>query len=136
MSHYGERLTADVLRIRERLRQMGAGVQEALQGAARSAGWEAADQIDPAYLSFAEQEGLAFGRARPREFSPSSIDLQDFDIVVDLTGKAKKYIPKVPFHTPLISWPLQHRGDPRGSHEQLAPRLNRLMGRLLGDGED
>ena len=105
-------------------------------GSYQSAGWEVGEAVDAEYLGFAEEKGLYLGDARPRTLEALEGDLQHFDIIVDLTGKARKHIPKVPFHTTLLSWPIDDRADPQSVYEQLAPRLSELMSRLRGDEDD
>ncbi|MCP3918914.1 MAG: phosphate signaling complex protein PhoU [bacterium] len=105
-------------------------------GSYQSAGWDPGEVIDPEYLEFAEQKGFYLGDARLRRFDTVADDLQDFDIIIDLTGKAREHIPKVPFHTTLLSWPIEDRKDPEVVYKQLAPRLDELMSRLRGEGDD
>lgn len=105
-------------------------------GSFQSAGWEVVDTVDPAYLEFAEKKGLYLGDAVPRQFDASADRLREFDFVIDLTGNAREHIPKVPFHTTLLSWPLENRSDPEAVYKQLSARIGVLMDRLRGDEED
>ena len=105
-------------------------------GSFQSAGWGVVDAVDPAYLAFAEDKGLYLGDAVPRRFDASIDGLRDFDFIIDLTGSARDHIPKIPFHTTLLSWPLENRADPESVYKQLAARIGALMERLRGDEDD
>ena len=69
----------------------------------------------------------------PRPLDSILHTLHDYDIIIDLTGKARSHIPKVPFHTTLLSWPIQDRTEPEVVYRELAPRLSALIERLRGD---
>ena len=104
-------------------------------GTYQSAGWTAGEGVDPRYLAYAESKGLDLSRAVPQAFEAIAARIPDVDIIVDLSGQARKNIPKVPFHTILLTWPLEDRGDPEAVCQQLLPRLNELMGRIHDEQE-
>ena len=105
-------------------------------GTYASAGWEVATDVDPAYQRFAEEKGCFLGDVKPRSFDTYAEELTKFEIIIDLSGSAKKHLPKVPFHTTLLSWPIENRDDPEAFFKELSARLGHLMERLRGDEDD
>ncbi|MEW6071399.1 MAG: PhoU domain-containing protein [Planctomycetota bacterium] len=105
------------------------------RGTYQSAGWSAGKAVDPVYVRYAVEKGLDLRQAIPRSFDAIKHAISDVDIIVDLSGNARSNIPKIPFHTLLLSWPLENRDQPDEVCQQLAPKLNGLMRRLRGDEE-
>ena len=102
-------------------------------GSFKSAGWESGEEVDPAFAAFAEEKGFSMIGVEPRPLDSIQNTLHDYDIIIDLTGKARNHIPKVPFHTTLLSWPIPDRTEPEAVYRELAPRLSALVERLRGD---
>ena len=105
-------------------------------GTYESAGWDAADVVDPSFVSYGEEIGLDLVNEEPRQFAGKRKVLRDYDLIIDLAGGVHKHVRTVPYHTTLLSWPLERRDDPLAVYEQLVPRLSDLMNTLRGDEED
>jgi hypothetical protein len=60
----------------------------------------------------------------------------DYDLVIDLVGGVREHLTRIPFHTTILSWPLEDRDDPESVYKQLAPQISDLMEILRGEEED
>jgi len=105
-------------------------------GTYESAGWDAADAVDPSFVSYGEEIGLDLVNEEPRQFAGRRKVLRDYDLIIDLAGGVHQHVRRVPYHTTLISWPLERRDDPLAVYEQLLPRLADLMNTLRGDEDE
>jgi phosphate transport system protein len=102
-------------------------------GRYRSAGWQAADDIDAAYRHFSQTVGLDLSKSWPTPLSTLVDQLDDYQLVVGLGEGAREKIGKVPFHTTVLVWPLDSSGGPEAVYRQLAPRVRELMELLRGE---
>ena len=59
-----------------------------------------------------------------------------YDLVIDLVGGVRKHLTRIPFHTMILSWPIEDRTDPEAVYKQLTPRISDLMELLRGEDED
>ena len=58
------------------------------------------------------------------------------DIVVDLGGRLRKHLRKIPFHTTVLNWKLSGSGDPEAVYQELVHRLSDLMETLRGEEDE
>lgn len=105
-------------------------------GTYQSAGWDAAEAVDPSFVSFGEEVGLDLVNEEPRQFQGRRKVLRDYDLLIDLVGGLHQHVRRVPYHTTLLSWPLERRDDPAAVYEQLVPRLSDLMYTLRGEEDE
>lgn len=105
-------------------------------GRYQSAGWTPGERVDPKFVGYAESKGLSLSAAVPRDFHSVAHLIPNLDIIIDLSGSARENIQKIPYHTMLLSWPLEYRDDPEVVCRQLLPRFNDLMRRIRGDEEE
>jgi len=105
-------------------------------GTFESAGWAAENAPDQAFVEFGIGKGLDLLGSTPRSFGGMSDQVSDFDLIIDLAGEAREHITKVPFHSVLLHWDLQERGDPEAVYKQLVPRVRDLMALLRGEDDD
>jgi protein-tyrosine-phosphatase len=105
-------------------------------GTFASAGWAAQGTPDEAFVDFGTSKGLDLGKATPRSFDDLRSQLADYDLIIDLVGGVREHMSKIPFHTTVLSWPIDDRADPEAVHEQLSPRISHLMELLRGEDED
>jgi phosphate transport system protein len=101
-----------------------------------SAGWDAADAVDPSFVTHGEEIGLDLVNEEPTQFLGRRKILRDYDLIIDLAGGVHQHVRRVPYHTTLLSWPLERRDDPVAVYEQLVPRLSDLMFTLRGEEEE
>lgn len=99
-----------------------------------SAGLHKADALDPVYLSLADEHGIAMEKAEPSLLSAVLPDIDEYQIVIDFTGKAREQIKSVPFHTILMTWKIDMSGGPRSAYRQVANQLSDLMDKISGKG--
>ena len=102
-------------------------------GLYRSAGWEPAEDIEPAYQRFAETVGIDLAKAWPSPLSALLDQLDDYHLVIGLAPDARERIGKVPFHTTVLLWDVDATGGPEAVYRQLTPRVRELMERLRGE---
>ena len=102
-------------------------------GLYRSAGWEPAEDIEPAYQRFAETVGIDLAKAWPSPLSALLDQLDDYHLVIGLAPDARERIGKVPFHTTVLLWDIDATGGPEAVYRQLTPRVRELMERLRGE---
>jgi phosphate transport system protein len=102
-------------------------------GRYRSAGWDAADEIDPGYVRFAQSVGIDLAKAWPTPLSTLREQLDDYQLVVGIGADARERIGKVPFHTTVLVWNLDTQAGPEAVYRQLTPRVRELMERLRGE---
>lgn len=99
----------------------------------RSAGWEPAEELDPAYVEFGRKMGLDLAQAWPTPLSTQMEQLDDFQFVVGLSPKSREVLPKPPFHTTVLVWPIDPGPGPEAVYRELAPRVRDLMEKLRGE---
>jgi protein-tyrosine-phosphatase len=102
-------------------------------GRYRSAGWNAADEVDPAYVAASKRMGLDLSKAWPTPLVTLQEQLDDFHLVIGLTKDARQQLGKVPFHTTVMAWDIDPTGGPEAVHQELAPRIRELMEKLRGE---
>ncbi len=102
-------------------------------GRYRSAGFDPAEEIDPAYRRFAETVGIDLTRAWPAALATLRDELGDYQLVVGLSADVRERIGRLPFHTTLLVWPLDAAAGPESVYRQLTPRIRELMERLRGE---
>ncbi|HEU4417742.1 MAG TPA: PhoU domain-containing protein [Planctomycetota bacterium] len=102
-------------------------------GLYRSAGWEPAEDIEPAYQRFAETVGIDLAKAWPSPLSALLDQLDDYHLVIGLAPDARERIGKVPFHTTVLLWDVDATSGPEAVYRQLTPRVRELMERLRGE---
>jgi phosphate transport system protein len=102
-------------------------------GRYRSAGWEPAEEVDPAYLRFAQSVGLDLAKAWPTALSTLQPQFDDFHLVVGFGREARERIGKLPFHTTMLTWDVDSKADPEVVYRQLTPRVRELIERLRGE---
>ncbi len=102
-------------------------------GRYRSAGWQPAEEIDPAYLRFALTVGIDLARAWPAPLSTLLPQLDDFHLVIGFGRDARTRVGKLPFHTTMLVWDVEPGHEPEAVYRQLTPRIRELMERLRGE---
>jgi len=102
-------------------------------GRYRSAGWNAAEEVDRRYADFARQTGLDLAAAWPAPLASLTETLDDFHVVVALGKDAWQHLPRIPFHTTVVNWDLGAQQDPESAYRALAPRIRELMEVLRGE---
>lgn len=102
-------------------------------GRYRSAGWEPAEEIDPAYAEFARTVGIDLGKAWPTALPTLHDQLDDYHFIIGLTPDARERIGKVPFHTTVVVWDLDFASGPDAAYRLLTPRVRDLMECLRGE---
>ncbi|MBX3464432.1 MAG: hypothetical protein KF830_14780 [Planctomycetes bacterium] len=102
-------------------------------GKYRSAGWQAAEEIEWAYADFAQTLGLDLSKSWPTPLASLQDQLDSYQLVIGLGADARARIGKVPFHTTVLVWPIDDTGGPEAVYRQLAPRVRELMELLRGE---
>ncbi|MDP6761453.1 MAG: phosphate signaling complex protein PhoU [Planctomycetota bacterium] len=105
-------------------------------GTFESAGWAAENAPDQAFVAFGIEKGLDLLGTTPRAFGGLEDQVSDFDLIIDLSGDAREHLAKVPFHSVLLHWRLEDRGDPEAVYKQLVTRVRDLMALLRGEDDD
>ena len=52
------------------------------------------------------------------------------------TGRLRKHLRKIPFHTTVLNWKLSGSGDPEAVYQELVHRLSDLMETLRGEEDE
>jgi phosphate transport system protein len=102
-------------------------------GLYRSAGWEPAEDIEPAYQRFADTVGIDLAKAWPTPLSTLLDQLDDYHLIIGLARDARERVGKVPFHTTMLIWDIDASAGPEAVYRQLTPRVRELMERLRGE---
>ena len=102
-------------------------------GTYQSAGWNAAEQLDPAYRSFAETVGLDLSKSWPSDLSTLNEQLDQFDLIICLGEGTRSHLSRVPFHTTAIEWPIDVNTTIDVVYRQLTPKIRELMEQLRGE---
>lgn len=102
-------------------------------GRYRSAGWQTAEEVDPAYQRFANTVGLDLGKAWPTSLATLRDQLDEYHLVIGLGKQVREHIGKVPFHTTVLAWDIDASAGPEAVYRQLTPMVRNLMERLRGD---
>lgn len=121
-----------------------ARMQYAESGEYASAGRRAAEQLDPATVTFLQNHGLFAAGAKPTALDTSHDALAAYHVVVSLEGQPESYIKEPPFHTALLDWDIgpipedlaetdrMHRLEE--AYREIALQVRDLMEMLHGDG--
>lgn len=102
-------------------------------GRYRSAGWQPAEEIEPAWLRFAQTVGIDLARAWPTALSTLQPQFDDFHLVVGFGREARERVGRLPFHTTMLVWDVDGATEPETVYRQLTPRIRELMERLRGE---
>lgn len=102
-------------------------------GSYRSAGLDAAEEIDPAYVAFAHKNGMDLSRSWPTSLQSLVEQLAEFHVVVCLQKGMRDRLPRIPFHTTVLEWDLGAEQGPEDSFRLLTPRIRDLLERLRGE---
>lgn len=102
-------------------------------GQYRSAGWEPAEEIDPAYLALARKVGLDLSSAWPAPLSTLREQLDDYQFVIGLAPDSRERLGKVPFHTTVLVWDLGDTRDPEAVYRNMTPLIRGLLEKLRGE---
>jgi phosphate transport system protein len=102
-------------------------------GRYRSAGWQPGEEVDPAWLRFAQTVGLDLAKAWPTALATLQPQFDDYQLVIGLGTESRERVGKVPFHTVLLAWDLDPAAEPEVVYRQLTPRIRELMERLRGE---
>lgn len=110
-----------------------------------SAGRRAADALGPGMAAFMAQRGVDLAGEVPKTLDPIEGELEEYDVIVSLSGTVTDYMERVPFHTAVLEWNI---GTPPTSdatnagerweilYRQLSVQLRDLMNTLHGEGSE
>ena len=101
-----------------------------------AAGRSTGGSISPALKEFLIATGLPEEQLESQSLAELQHDLPQYDIVVSLEGAVKSYLPKLPFHTSALEWPLPEPGsvgDFPELYRVLRDEISRLASLLSGD---
>ncbi len=101
-----------------------------------AAGRTAVAEVSPALQEFLMATGLPDEQLASKDLAELQHDLTDYDIVVSLEGTVNSYIPKLPFHTSALEWPLPasaESDDFPGLYRVLLQQISGLARLLFGD---
>jgi protein-tyrosine-phosphatase len=101
-------------------------------GRYRSAGWEAAEEIDPAWARFAQTVGVDLQKAWPTPLASLHPQLDEYQVVVGFGKEARDKVGTVPFHTTMVVWDVPP-GEPEARYRNLTPRVRELLEKLRGE---
>lgn len=102
-------------------------------GSYRSAGQHAAAALNPEFASFGERHGLDLSEAWPTPLISFADSLHDFDLIIDLDGRFREWVERVPFHTTLLRWNIDPTLSPEDAYKAVCPRIRELMEQLRGE---
>ena len=102
-------------------------------GRYRSAGWQPGEEVDPAWLRFAQTVGLDLAKAWPTALATLQPQFDDYHLIVGLGRDCRTHVGKVPFHTVMLAWDVDAAAEPEVAYRQLTPRIRELMERLRGE---
>jgi len=107
-----------------------------------SAGRKAADSLDTGMTALMAKYGVDLVNDTPKTLEPIESELDDYHVIVSLSGAVTEYIERVPFHTAALDWnvgtpPVTDSADSAERWEailrELSVRLRDLVDTLLGD---
>ncbi|MFO1077524.1 MAG: PhoU domain-containing protein [Planctomycetota bacterium] len=102
-------------------------------GRYRSAGWDAAEEVDRTYVEFARTVGLDLTESWPTPLASLKEQFAEYQLVVGLGQGAREKIGPMPFHTTVLNWDLDPAAGPEAAYRQISPRVRDLMERLRGE---
>jgi len=101
-----------------------------------AAGRSTGGNSSPAVKEFLIANGLPEEQLESQGLAALQHDLTHYDIVVSLEGAVKSYLPKLPFHTSALEWPLPEPGsvgDFPGLYRVLLDEISSLVSLLSGE---
>ncbi len=101
-------------------------------GRYRSAGWDAAEEIDAKWKAFGQTVGVDLQKAWPTPFATLQPQLDEYQVVIGFGKDARDRVGKLPFHTTMLVWDVP-AGEPEAAYRHLTPKLRELMERLRGE---
>ena len=102
-------------------------------GRYRSAGWQPGEEIEDAYLRFAQTVGIDLFKAWPTPLASLSEQMDEFHLVVGLLRDAREHTGRLPFHTTMLVWDIDTSAGPESVYRQITPRIRELMEILRGE---
>lgn len=102
-------------------------------GRYRSAGWQAAEDVDSGYQRFAQTVGIDLAKAWPAALTTVRDQLDEYQFIVGLDKQSRQAVGKLPFHTTMVVWDIDPASGPEGVYRQLTPRIRELMDHLRGE---
>jgi phosphate transport system protein len=102
-------------------------------GRYRSAGWDVAEEIDPAWARFSQTVGIDLAKAWPTPLSTLQPQFDDYHLIVGLQADARERVGKLPFHTTMLVWNVDAAAGPESVYRLLTPKIRELMERLRGE---
>jgi phosphate transport system protein len=102
-------------------------------GRYRSAGWQPGEEVDPAWLRFAQTVGLDLAKAWPTALATLQPQFDDYHLIVGFGRDSRAHVGRVPFHTTVLAWDVDAGAEPEVAYRQLTPRIRELMERLRGE---
>ena len=101
-----------------------------------SAGWTPAAELDAGFVKFADERGLELEDGNPRKTGSVGFRPDEFDIIIDLNGKARENLSKPGFHTVILVHALGDKTSAEQVFEDVKDYLNDLMLKLRGEEWD
>jgi phosphate transport system protein len=101
-------------------------------GRYRSAGWDAAEEIDPAWSRFGQTVGVDLQKAWPTPLATLQPQLDEYQVVVGFGKESRAKVGPVPFHTTMVVWDVAP-GEPEARYRNLTPLVRELMEKLRGE---
>jgi phosphate transport system protein len=92
-----------------------------------------ADPLSPDLHDFLLETGLPEEDIESEQLQAIEHDLEDFTIIVSVNGLYSDYIPRMPFHTSALNWPIQQDSDRAEQYRQLRNEITDLITRLAGE---
>lgn len=92
----------------------------------------AAQRPKRALREFLAETGLPEDDLETEPLEALEHDFADFTIIISLNGKYNDYIPRIPFHTSALNWPLTPGEDYTVQYRELRSRLGELVELLVG----
>ncbi len=115
-------------------------------GIYRSAGRQAAAELNPAMAEFMSAHGFDFGSVRPRTLDAVHGELSEEDIIISLQGMIGDYVEELPFHTTALEWDVggilsgmdseQTEKALEEMYRRISVKLHELMTILRGEEAD
>ena len=104
-------------------------------GRYETAGWRAAESIDPGCVDFMERHGLDTRGIEPSALDPRHATLARYDIIVSLEPGFRDQIQELPFTTVLLEWDLT-KTSPEETYKEVGHRIRELMETLRGEAAE
>jgi len=105
-------------------------------GTFTSAGWKAEEALASDFVAFAEGRGLELQDGPPRAMGSVGFRPDEYDIIIDLDGKARDNLSAPGFHTVILVHELTDKNSAEQVFEDIKDYLNDLMLKLRGEDWD